>query len=139
MLKNGETAGTFKVTAKAALFLEAYFNGANATDAAIVAGYKPSGAAKQGYRLSKNVHILAELDRRRTALVKKALWARENSVRALANIAMNGGKDADKIRAVAELNEMHGYNAPQKIEHSGTITRIELVPLCPKPGMVTSY
>ena len=122
-------AGTGKITDKTARFLEAYFNGANATDAAIAAGYKPSGAAKQGYRLSKNVHILAELDRRRTVLVQKALWAREQSVRTLAEIAMNAEKDADKIRAVAELNEMHGFNAPQKVEHSGTITRIKLVPL----------
>ena len=137
MLMRGVPAGTGKITGKMLLFLESYLaNGGNATKAAISAGYSESSARSQGNRLTTNANILAELDRRRSALVQKALWARENSVRTLAEIAMNAEKDADKIRAVAELNEMHGYNAPQKIERNGTITRIELVPLRSKPGLL---
>lgn len=38
-------------------------------------------------------------------------------------------KGTEVTGAVKVLNEMHGYNAPVKIEHSGTITKIELVAL----------
>lgn len=57
----------------------------------------------------------------RAELAKKSLWTREQSVKVLAEIAMAAEKDADRVRATAELNKMHGFEAPQKIEHSGTI------------------
>lgn len=50
-------------------FVEAYLsNGGNSTAAAIAAGYSESGANKQGSRMSRDVHILSMLDKRRDAV-----------------------------------------------------------------------
>ena len=57
----------------------------------------------------------------KAALAEKALWKREDSVRILSEIAGAGEKDADRVRAVTELNSMHGYDAPKKIEHGGNV------------------
>ena len=62
-------------------------------------------------------------------LAKVSLWTREQSVKVLAEIAGNGEKDGDRVRAVSELNEMHGYNQPKKLDISATVHRIELVAL----------
>lgn len=55
---------------------------------------------------------VAELKRE---LSKKALWTREMSVKALIQ-AYKEGKPSDKVSAVKELNAMHGYNSPQKVD-----------------------
>lgn len=53
------------------MFVEAYLsNGRNATDAALQAGYSKGGAAKQGYRMSKDPVILSMIDQRRTQIAK---------------------------------------------------------------------
>jgi hypothetical protein len=56
-------------------------------------------------------------------LSKKALWSREESVEALRNVLTNPDKATDIVSAVKELNAMHGYNAPVKmeVEHRGSI------------------
>jgi uncharacterized small protein (DUF1192 family) len=62
-------------------------------------------------------------------IAAKALWTREDSVRTLKSVIEGNDKGNEITGAVKVLNEMHGYNAPVKIEHSGTITKIELVAL----------
>lgn len=57
----------------------------------------------------------------RADLAKKALWTREQSVTLLSEIASAAEKDSDRVSAVKELNAMHGFNAPQKMEHSMAI------------------
>ena len=52
---------------------------------------------------------------------EKALWTREMSVKVLANIAVRGAKDSDRVRATRELNGMHGWQGVQKLEISGTL------------------
>jgi hypothetical protein len=61
-------------------------------------------------------------------LQSKQLWSREMSVKALVQ-AYKEGSGSTKVSAVKELNAMHGYNAPQKIDLNGelNITRIERV------------
>jgi spore germination protein YaaH len=56
-------------------------------------------------------------------LAKKALWSREESVEALKTVLTNPDKATDIVSAVKELNNMHGYNAPVKmeIEHRGVV------------------
>lgn len=64
-------AGTSKVSAedRRTKFVEAYLsNGGNATDAALQAGYGAGGAAKQGYRMSKDPVIVSMLESRRAKL-----------------------------------------------------------------------
>ena len=72
--KTRAKAGTSKASAedRRARFVEAYLsNGGNATDAALQAGYSAGGAAKQGYRMSKDPAILSMLDIRRANVCQK--------------------------------------------------------------------
>lgn len=69
-----------------------------------------------------NVEVAARIEALRAELAEKSLWKREDSVnQLLANIADPEAKVADKNAAVKILNEMHGYNAPQEIKHSGNV------------------
>jgi hypothetical protein len=64
----------------------------------------------------------------KSQLQSKQLWSREMSVKALVQ-AYKEGNGAVKVSAVKELNAMHGFNAPQKIDLTGElgISRIERV------------
>ena len=63
------------------LFVEAFLsNGGNATQAALTAGFSASSAAKQGHRLSKNVQVRAEIDRRSAEIVEKAQEATQLTI-----------------------------------------------------------
>lgn len=67
-------AGTSRSAARdrKILFVEAYLsNNGNLTEAALAAGYSPGGAAKAGYRLSKDALVLSILRERQEALAKK--------------------------------------------------------------------
>ena len=67
----------------------------------------------------------------REQLASKGMWSRQDSVAELADIARGvESKPAEKVAAIKELNIMHGFNAPTKIELGGTlIHRVELVPM----------
>lgn len=69
--------------------------------------------------------IAPRLDELRDQLAEKALWSREQSVKVLAEVARRAEKDADRVRAVAELNRMHGYEAATTIVHKGPNGPIE--------------
>jgi hypothetical protein len=68
-----------------------------------------------------NVRIRVE--QLKEELSKRALWSREESVQALKTVLKSPDKATDIVSAVKELNAMHGYNAPQKveIEHRGAV------------------
>ena len=100
-------------------------------------GSKPETSQANASRLMADSRISARVYELRNKLSEKALWTREDSVRALKEIAdrLSGDeKVSDAVAAIKELNAMHGFNAPAKVELSGelstqNITRIELVPL----------
>lgn len=100
-------------------------------------GSKPETSQANASRLMADSRISARVYELRNKLSEKALWTREDSVRALKEIAgrLSGDeKVSDAVTAIKELNAMHGFNAPAKVELSGelstqNITRIELVPL----------
>lgn len=75
-------------------------------------------------RLLANAKVSLRVAELRAELAEKSLWSREQSVKTLAEIAAAGEKDSDRVKAVAELNKMHGFNAPEKVEHSGSITQV---------------
>jgi phage terminase small subunit len=54
----------------------------------------------------------------RQALSDRLLWAREDSVRVLAKIAQDDAEAPHSaiVSAVKELNAMHGYNEPTKVD-----------------------
>lgn len=86
---------------------------------------KPETVIQSASRLMADPNISARVEQLKAQLSEKALWTREDSVRILAEIAKD--KEAsrkDKTGAIKVLNEMHGFNAPQKVEHSGTVTAI---------------
>jgi hypothetical protein len=65
-------------------------------------------------------------------LVTKALWSREMSVKALVSsykVAQGQNNSSGMTGAIKELNAMHGFNAPQKVDISGELSlqRIERV------------
>lgn len=82
-------------------------------------------------RMAADVNVQSRVALLKDEIAAKALWTREDSVRTLKEVLDNGdARPSDKTGAVKVLNEMHGYNAPQKIEHSGGIVhKIELVAL----------
>lgn len=70
-------------------------------------------------RLMASAKVSPRVEQIRAELADRGLWTREQSVRALVSVAMDGERDADRIKAVCELNKMHGYLAPEKHEHTG--------------------
>ncbi len=74
-------------------------------------------------RLMKDGKVLARVDELRKALESKALWTREDSVLGLRAIAAGSESKAGEITAaIKELNLMHGFNAPTKLDITGNIT-----------------
>ena len=77
-------------------------------------------AASRLMRNSKVAAMVAELKgRMEKKLEAKELWTREQAVNALKYaliLAKNNGKPTEMVTAARELNVMHGYNAPSKIE-----------------------
>lgn len=63
--------------------------------------------------------VLPRIEEIKQELVNKYTWTREQSVEALKAVVQSPDKQSDVIAAVKELNVMHGFNAPIKIEHSG--------------------
>ena len=91
---------------------------------------KPETVWVNASQLMSDTNVSQRVTILKDEIAAKALWTREDSVRTLKEIATDeAARHGDKTGAVKVLNEMHGYNAPVKIEHSGTITKIELVAL----------
>ena len=61
----------------------------------------------------------ARVEELRAALAEKALWTREDSVRTLMKVIDEPDTKRDVVAAVKELNSMHGYDAPKKLEVGG--------------------
>jgi len=123
------------LTAKQEAFAQAIADGKNQSDAyraAYSAGnMKPEVINVKASQLAADGKVKVRVNELKEALANKSLWTREQSVAVLAEVV--GSRDAkhsDKISAVKVLNDMQGFNAPEKLELSGTvstITRIELV------------
>lgn len=84
-------AGTSKASAddKRKAFVEAFLsNGGNATKAALQAGYSAGGAAKQGYRMSKDPAILSEINKRRAEAAQKLEITSDRVLLEIARLAL---------------------------------------------------
>lgn len=84
---------------------------------------KPETVQANASRLMADSMVSARVQELKSALANKALWTREDSVKALAT-AMRIAEDKDNaaglVAAVKELNAMHGFNEPQKVEITTT-------------------
>lgn len=77
--------------------------------------------------LAADGKVLGRVEAIRAELAASQLWSREQSVKVLREVAEMGEKGAERVAAVRELNAMHGFQAPQKLEHSGGLSGIRLV------------
>lgn len=125
------------LTAKQENFAQAVAGGMNQSDAyrsAYDAGnMKPDVVNVKASQLAADGKVSVRVAELKAALASKALWTREDSVQTLKDIATDGkAKSAEKVSAIKELNLMHGFNAPTKLEVSGSlIHRIERVVIDP--------
>ena len=71
-------------------------------------------------KLMKNAKITQRIAELRSQVQEKQLWSREMSVKALVQ-AYREGSGSVKVAAVKELNAMHGYNEPAKINVNGNL------------------
>lgn len=77
-------------------------------------------------RLMADSMVRARVEELRQKLIDKHLWTREDSVKRLREVAdKDEAKGAEIVAAIKELNLMHGFNAPTRIDLGGTITLIE--------------
>lgn len=72
-------------------------------------------AIKRASELMLDGDISGRVAELREKLTQKALWTREMSVQALLT-AYQEGNASVKVSAVKELNAMHGFNAPKKVD-----------------------
>ena len=87
-----------------------------------------NAAYNKGHELAKKSDVSRRIDELkaefREALKidaeKKFVWTHENSVKVLAQIAVKGKSESARVSAVGKLNEMLGFNAPKKLDHSSS-------------------
>jgi phage terminase small subunit len=116
-----------KLTPKQEAFAQAVADGNTQADAYRIAfdvkpSTKPETVQANASRLMADSMVSARVAELRSNLAEKALWTREDSVRRLRDIALGGAetKDSDSVSAIKELNSMHGWNSPQKIDHTSS-------------------
>ena len=90
---------------------------------------KAETVQSEASRVMADCKVSARVAELQAALADKQLWTRQDSVTELAEIVRGAeSKPAEKVSAIKELNLMHGFNAPTKLELGGTLVyRVELV------------
>lgn len=112
------------LTAKQEAFCQGIADGMGQADAYRAAydveGMKENGIYVNASKLMKNTKIMQRIAELRSEVQEKQLWSREMSVKALVQ-AYREGSGSVKVAAVKELNAMHGYNEPAKININGSM------------------
>ena len=112
------------LTAKQEAFCQGIADGlgqAEAYRAAYDAGdMKENSVYVNASKLMKNAKIAQRIAELRSEVQEKQLWSREMSVKALVQ-AYREGSGSVKVAAVKELNAMHGYNEPAKVNINGNL------------------
>lgn len=108
-----------KLTAKQEAFAQGIADGLGQADAYRAAydaeGMKDNTIYPRSSELMKNSKVTARVAELKAAVQEKQLWTREMSVKALVQ-AYKEGSGPVKVSAVKELNAMHGYNEPAKMQ-----------------------
>tara|TARA_R110000851_G_scaffold40631_1_gene102320 strand:- start:130 stop:444 length:315 start_codon:yes stop_codon:yes gene_type:complete len=72
-------------------------------------------------KIAAHAKVRPRINELKSNLEEQQLWSRENSVKVLAGIAGNDGLSTSaRVSSVKELNAMHGFNEPVKIDLSST-------------------
>lgn len=113
-----------KLTAKQEAFCQGIADGLGQADAYRaaydVADWKDNVIYSKASVMMKNGKVLERIRELRSQVQEKQLWSREMSVKALVQ-AYREGSGSVKVAAVKELNAMHGYNEPAKLNLSGSL------------------
>ena len=117
-----------KLTAKQEAFCQGIADGLGQADSYRAAydaeDMKENSVYVNASKLMKNAKVTQRISELRSEVQEKQLWSREMSVKALVQ-AYREGSGAVKVSAVKELNAMHGYNEPSKLNITGSmVTRI---------------
>jgi len=114
-----------KLTAKQEAFAQAIADGMTQADAyrsAYSASNMSAGALHvEASKLLANPKLSLRVAELKQKLASKALWSREMSVKALVKayqLAEKGDNPQAMTGAIKEINAMHGFNAPQKLDIS---------------------
>jgi transposase len=122
-----------KLTAKQEAFCQAIADGLGQADAYRMAydaeGMKDSTVYPKASRMMNEGKIRARVDELKAQVADKQLWTREMSVKGLVaayRVANEGQNASGMTGAIKELNAMHGYNEPAKVDlnHKGFVTQI---------------
>lgn len=70
----------------------------------------------RAHTLMKNTAVKNYVGKIRNAFIEKQLWTREQSVFALVRALGEARTTMEKVACIKELNLMHGYNQPIKVE-----------------------
>jgi hypothetical protein len=112
------------LTAKQEAFCQGIADGLGQADsyrAAYDAGdMKENSVYVSASKLMKNPKVTQRIAELRAGVQEKQLWSREMSVKALVQ-AFREGTGSVKVAAVKELNAMHGYNEPAKLNINGAM------------------
>lgn len=112
------------LTAKQEAFCQGIADGLGQADAYRAAydaeDMKENSVYVQASKLMKNPKITQRIAELKSQVQEKQLWSREMSVKALVQ-AYREGSGSVKVAAVKELNAMHGYNEPAKLNISGNL------------------
>lgn len=113
-----------KLTAKQEAFCQGIADGLGQADSYRAAydaeGMKDNVIYARASELMKNGKVTDRIKELRSEVQEKQLWSREMSVKALVQ-AYREGSGSVKVSAVKELNAMHGYNEPSKLQVNGTL------------------
>jgi phage terminase small subunit len=121
---------TMKLTDKQERFCQAIADGKTQADAYRAAynagGMKPEVVQNKASLLAKKGEVAVRIAGLRKTISEKHIWTRERSVLALADIVEDeASRSGEKVSAIKELNSMHGFNAPVKMDINAGITVIE--------------
>ena len=112
------------LTAKQEAFCQGIADGLGQADAYRAAygcaDWKDNVIYSKASVLMKNGKVMERISELRAGVEEKQLWSREMSVKALVQ-AYREGSGSVKVAAVKELNAMHGYNEPAKVNINGNL------------------
>ena len=112
-----------KLTNQQEHFCQEYIKNSNATRSYKTAyprslKWQDNAIWSQSSQLLANSKVQVRIGELKKELANRNLWTREHSVKILAKIAVSTDtKPTEKTQAVKELNMMHGYNDPIKIDN----------------------
>lgn len=116
-----------RLTAKQDAFAQAIASGSTQADAyrkAYNAGGMKDGAIyREASLLLDNPKVAKRVEELRAEVARRNLWTREMSVKALAEaykLARDQGQAGAMTGAVRELNVMHGFNEPARVDHTSS-------------------